>query len=64
VTPVYGKNPNLTGPQGQPWEIVRGLNAEGNVVEIDHHASGHFFSDTNEYEEPHYHGPDGEHLTY
>jgi RHS repeat-associated protein len=64
TTSMYGRNPNLIGPQGQPWEMVRGLNADGELIEFEHHANGHFFDDTNEFELPHYHGPDGEHLTY
>ena len=64
TTPMYGKNPNLTGPQGQPWEVVRGLDSQGEIVKFEHHANGHFFNDTNTFELPHYHGPDGEHLTY
>jgi len=64
TTQMYGKNPNLLGPQGQPWERVIGLTSDGDVIVIDHHASGHYFSDTNEFELPHYHGPNGEHLTY
>jgi RHS repeat-associated protein len=64
TTTMYGKNPNLIGPQGQPWEMVRGLNSEGKIIEFRHDASGHFFGDTNEFELPHYHGPNGEHLTY
>jgi hypothetical protein len=61
---MWGKNPNLVGPKNEPWEIVRGLDRNGSVVELDHHANGHYFSDRNEYELPHYHGPNGEHLTY
>lgn len=64
ITTMYGKNPNLLGPQGQPWEMVRGLNSDGELIQFEHHANGHFFGDTNEFELPHYHGPDGEHLTY
>ena len=64
VTPMYGKDPNLTGLQGPPWEVVRGLNEDGEIVEFDHHANGHFFADTIEFEPPHYEGPNGEHLTY
>jgi hypothetical protein len=60
---MYGKNPNLIGPKGQPWELVKGL-SEGDIVEFEHHASGHYFADTNTYELPHYHGQNGEHLTY
>jgi len=64
TTTMYGKNPNLLGPQGQSWEMVRGLNSNGELIEFENHANGHFFGDTNEFELPHYHGPDGEHLTY
>ncbi|MFV8638625.1 hypothetical protein ACNRBS_04370 [Ralstonia pseudosolanacearum] len=56
ITKVYGKNPNLLGPQGQPWEVARGLNSDGELIEFEHHANGHYFSDTNEFELPHYHG--------
>ncbi len=64
TTPMYGKNPNLLGPKGEPWEIVSGLTQDGRLVEFEHHSNGHFFSDKNEFELPHYHGPNGEHLTY
>jgi len=64
TTPMYGQNPNLIGPQGQPWEMVRGLNSDGELIEFENHANGHYFDDTDEFELPHYHGPDGEHLTY
>ena len=64
VTAMYGKNPNLLGPQGQPWELISGLDSSGEIIRFEHHPSGHFFSDTNEFELPHYHGPNGEHLTY
>ncbi|MEO6877945.1 MAG: hypothetical protein ABI205_05645 [Gemmatimonadaceae bacterium] len=62
--PMYGKNPNLTGAKGGPWYIVSGLNAEAKIIEFDHHAHGHVYLDTNEFERPHFHGPDKEHLTY
>jgi RHS repeat-associated protein len=64
ATPMYGNNPNLVGPKGQPWERVSGLDANANVVSFDHHANGHYFQDAGEYELPHYHGPNGEHLCY
>ena len=64
VKTMYGRNPNLVGSKGQPWEIVRGLNSEGELIEFEHHSNGHFFGDTNEFELAHYHGPAGEHLTY
>jgi hypothetical protein len=59
----YGKKPNLLGPDGKPWEVVRGLNEDGDIVEFQHHSNGHNFDDGT-FELPHYHGPDGEHLTY
>jgi hypothetical protein len=37
---MYGKNPNLIGPQGQPWEMVRGLSGDGELIEFEHHAHG------------------------
>jgi hypothetical protein len=46
---MYGKNPNLVGPKGEPWESVRGLDGEGNIVEFDHHANGHTFTDKGEF---------------
>ncbi|WP_228129960.1 LysM peptidoglycan-binding domain-containing protein [Acinetobacter sp. NIPH 542] len=64
VTKMYGKNPNLVGPNGQPWEMVSGLTKEGKIIEFQHHANGHYFEDKNQFELPHYHGPNGEHLTY
>jgi hypothetical protein len=63
ITQTYGKNANLLGPQGQPWQTVRGLNGEGDVVEFQGHPSGHFFEDGT-FELPHYHGPNGEYPTY
>lgn len=62
--PMFGKNPNLLGDKGEPWEKVRGLNNDGELVEIDHHANGHVFTDNDTFEHPHYHGPSGEHLCY
>ncbi|MGE9759247.1 hypothetical protein ACQP6U_17870, partial [Acinetobacter baumannii] len=64
VTKMYGKNPNLVGPNGQPWEMVSGLDKDGDIIEFQHHANGHYFEDKNQFELPHYHGPNGEHLTY
>lgn len=61
---MYGSNPSLLGPKGEPWAIVRGLDADANLVEFDHHANGHFFQDNNTFELPHFHGPRGEHFTY
>ncbi len=56
---MYGPNPNIRGPQGQPWEQLEAIDDSGNLVKIDHHANGHYFADTNEYALPHYHGPEG-----
>ncbi|MEU5852391.1 DUF6531 domain-containing protein [Saccharopolyspora shandongensis] len=61
---MYGKNPNLTGPRGEPWEQLDTINSEGDIITIDHHSNGHFFEDTNEWALPHYHGPGGEHFFY
>ncbi|MFH9083690.1 RHS repeat-associated core domain-containing protein [Streptomyces sp. NPDC017673] len=62
---IYGKNnPNLRGPNGEPWEQLDAVNDEGELVTIDHHANGHYFEDNNTYALPHYHGPNGEHYFY
>jgi RHS repeat-associated protein len=63
-TAMYGKNANLVGPQGQPWQTVKGLDANADIIEFEHHANGHVFTDTSTYELPHFHGPSGEHITY
>ncbi|MEV6107979.1 putative T7SS-secreted protein [Streptomyces sp. NPDC051940] len=64
--PVWGRNPNLTGPSGEPWEELTAIDANGNVVSIHHHANGHLFTDVepNQWSLPHYHGPNGEHVYY
>jgi RHS repeat-associated protein len=62
--PKYGKNPNLNGPNNEPWEELHAINDEGDLVVIDHHASGHWFKDNNTFSLPHYHGPSGEHFFY
>ena len=43
--PQYGQNPNLLGPNGEPSEVIRGLDLNGNPVEIQHHNHGHNFDD-------------------
>ncbi|MBT2492121.1 RHS domain-containing protein [Streptomyces sp. ISL-96] len=63
-TPAYGKNPNLTGPNGEPWEIITAIDSRGRIVEFHHHANGHYFKDKEEWALPHYHGPSGEHVYY
>jgi len=60
----WDKNPNLKGPQGEPSELIRTKDVNGNDVEIKHHSWGHQFEDNNTYELPHYHGPNGEHISY
>lgn len=62
--PVYGRNPNLRGPMGQPSEIIRTTDLYGRPVEIPHHSWGHVFDDVSPpmLEGPHYHGPYGEHI--
>jgi len=61
---IYGTNPNLRGPKGQPSEVVHVMRDDGEIVPIDHHSNGHRFEDDNTYELPHYHGPNGEHISY
>jgi hypothetical protein len=62
--PTYGKNDNLKGPNGEPYEEIHTKDAHGNPVVIEHHKHGHHFKDTNEFEKPHYQGPNNEHLSY
>ena len=67
VRKMYGQNPNLLGPQGEPWEELDVLNENdpnGEIVTIEHHSNGHYFADNNTYALPHYHGPDGSHFFY
>ncbi|MEU4267965.1 putative T7SS-secreted protein [Streptomyces sp. NPDC026092] len=64
----WGKNPNLFGPRGEPWEIIRAIDSKGNEIEFHHHANGHYFKHSDPEQEqwslPHYHGPKGEHVYY
>ncbi|MEV6754061.1 DUF6531 domain-containing protein [Streptomyces sp. NPDC051214] len=64
--PMWGRNPNLTGPRGEPWEEVTAIDSHGNLVNIHHHANGHHFTDgaAPQWSLPHYHGPGGEHVYY
>jgi hypothetical protein len=64
VRTMYGKNPNLIGPNGEPWYQFDAINDDGDLVTIDNHANGHYFEDNNTYALPHYHGPDGSHFFY
>ncbi len=41
--PVYGRNPDLRGPMGQPSEIIRTADLAGMFVEVPHHSWGHVF---------------------
>ena len=63
---VYGRNANLRGPNGEPYNEVKALDVNGNEVTIEDHQWGHTFTDVNPsvYEGPHYHGPNGEHIFY
>ena len=65
---VWGKNPNLVGADGEPYEILHTRDANGRPVQILHHANGHVFEpelqDDGTFELPHYEGPQGEHLSY
>ncbi len=62
---VHGKNKNLLGPNGEPSEVIRTKDVNGNPVTIDHHSNGHRFIDNNTYELPHYHGQNGSgHYSY
>jgi len=57
-TPMYGKNKNLLGKKGEPWEQVHVSDGENDAT-IDGHVNGHHYEDTGERELPHYHGPGG-----
>ncbi|MFF6904915.1 putative T7SS-secreted protein [Streptomyces sp. NPDC012389] len=63
-TPTWGKNPNLTGPKNEPWEVITGIDSRGREIEFHHHANGHYFKDKEQWALPHYHGPRGEHIYY
>ena len=60
---VYGKNDNLRGPNGEPSQVIRTKDANGNNVEIPHHNNGHQFPDDT-YENAHYHGKTSNHINY
>lgn len=62
--PVYGRNPNLTGPNGEPYSVLHTLDNNGELIEIKHHSNGHEYHDNQTSEWPHYHGPNDEHLNY
>ncbi len=64
LTKIVFKNPNLRGPNGEPSELLKGIDMNGNNVEILHHKWGHQFKDNNTFERPHFQGPNGEHLSY
>ncbi len=64
VKTMYGQNPTLLGPQGEPWEEIYAYDDNDELVKIEHHANGHYFEDNNTYALPHYHGPDGSHFFY
>ena len=62
---VHGKNKNLLGANGEPSEVIKTKDVNGNPVTIDHHSNGHQFIDNNTYELPHYHGKNGNgHYSY
>ena len=63
---VYGKNRNLRGPRGEPYETLEARDLHGRVVRIEHHKHGHVFPDVDppRVRRPHYQGPKGEHIEY
>ncbi len=63
-TDDWDPNPNIRGPKGEPAEFIDAEDLHGNSVRIPHHKHGHFFDDTNEFELPHFQGPNGEHISY
>jgi RHS repeat-associated protein len=68
VKTMYGKNPNLTGSKGEPYELLVARGSDNTIVRIKHHANGHHFDDDTgalvNFEYPHYHGPSDEHFSY
>jgi hypothetical protein len=60
---VHGQNDNLKGPNGEPSEVIRTRDVNGNSVEIQHHSNGHNFPDGT-FEKPHYHGTTSNHISY
>jgi hypothetical protein len=54
----------MLGPNGEPWEILRTTDLNGDVVSIQNHAWGHYFEDTGEVRGPHYIGANDEHFFY
>ena len=54
----------MLGPNGEPWEILRATDVNGDPVEIQNHMWGHVFEDTGEIMGPHYIGANGEHFFY
>ncbi|AXI01475.1 RHS repeat domain-containing protein [Aquirhabdus parva] len=59
-----GKNKNIRGPNNERAEFLEFKDLNGKPVQVDHHKWGHQFSDNGTYEQPHYHGPKGEHISY
>gem|GEM_PF-5434804 len=57
ANPRYG-NPNLMGPQGEPWEEIYVTDGD-NEAWIQNHSNGHTFTDVDPPVSfgPHYHGP-------
>ena len=66
VDPDSRRNPNLQGPDGEPSEIIKTKDVNGKDVEIKHHSNGHEYDDVKpkQFEHPHYHGPNQEHISY
>jgi len=60
----FVKNKNIRGPQNEPAEIIIIKNTKGETVEIMHHKWGHQFEDNQTFEYPHFHGPNGDHISY
>jgi RHS repeat-associated protein len=65
-TSLYGKNKNLLGPNGEPYEqiTIRDAQTGEKLGELDHHKWGHVFEDKGECEKSHIHGRNGSHHSY
>ena len=51
-------------PSDKRFKQVKTKDGNNEDVNIKHHQDGHEFKDNGTYEDPHYHGTDGEHITY
>lgn len=58
VKEVYGRNPRITGPKGEPYKQ---LTDKETGRTVDQHSHGHRFNDNKTKEGPHWNGGKGNH---